>query len=213
MYELIMKELIETINKLKNSKVKEIVDARIIEFKDIGKKSNIEIFKELCFCILTANFNAEKSIKIQKEIGNGFMDFPEDLLAKRLKELGHRYYHIRAKYIVEARKYINSLKDIINSFNNENELREWLVKNIKGLGYKEASHFLRNIGYTNFSIIDFHIIDLLIRYGLIKKPMTLTKKKYLEIEKLLREIAEKLNINLAELDLYLWYIETGKILK
>lgn len=209
-----MKELIEIINKLKNNrKIKEIVDTRIKEFKNIGNKPNIEIFKELCFCILTANFNAERSIKIQKEIGNGFLNFPEKLLAKKLKDLGHRYYNTRAKYIVEARKYANSLKEIINSFNNENEIREWLVKNIKGLGYKEASHFLRNIGYINFSILDFHIINILVKYGLIEKPKILTKKKYLEIEKLLREIAEKSNVNLAELDLYLWYMETGKILK
>jgi N-glycosylase/DNA lyase len=208
-----MKELVEVINKLKNSKVKEIVDIRIKEFKELGNKSNIEIFKELCFCILTANFNAEKSIKIQKEIGNGFLTLPESVLAKKLKVLGHRYYNTRAKYIVEARKYMNSLKEIINSFNNKDNLREWLVKNIKGLGYKEASHFLRNIGYTNFSILDFHIINILVKYGLIKKPKTLTKKKYLEIEEILKEVAKKLNINLAELDLYLWYMETGKILK
>ncbi|MEM2928059.1 MAG: N-glycosylase/DNA lyase [Nitrososphaerota archaeon] len=208
-----MKELIEAINKLKNNKVKEIVDARIKEFKEIGNKSNIEIFKELCFCILTANFNAERSIKIQREIGDGFLTFPEVTLAKKLKDLGHRYYDVRAKYIVEARKYANSLKETINSFNDENKLREWLVENIKGLGYKEASHFLRNIGYTNFAILDFHIIDLLAKYGLIEKPKTLTKKKYLEIEKILKEIAEKLNMNLAELDLYLWYLSTGKILK
>jgi len=208
-----MKELVEVINKLKNSKVKEIVDIRIKEFKELGNKSNIEIFKEICFCILTANFNAEKSIKIQKEIGNGFLTLPESVLAKKLKVLGHRYYNTRAKYIVEARKYMNSLKEIINSFNNKDNLREWLVKNIKGLGYKEASHFLRNIGYTNFSILDFHIINILVKYGLIKKPKTLTKKKYLEIEEILKEVAKKLNINLAELDLYLWYMETGKILK
>ncbi|MEM1574867.1 MAG: N-glycosylase/DNA lyase [Nitrososphaerota archaeon] len=208
-----MKELIEAINKLRNSKIKKIVDARIREFKEIGNKSNIEIFKELCFCILTANFNAERSIKIQKEIGDGFLTLPEFTLAKKLKDLGHRYYDVRAKYIVEARKYANSLKETINSFNDENKLREWLVENIKGLGYKEASHFLRNIGYTNFAILDFHIIDLLAKYGLIEKPKTLTRKRYLEIEKILKEIAEKLNINLAELDLYLWYLSTGKILK
>ncbi|MEM2264086.1 MAG: N-glycosylase/DNA lyase [Nitrososphaerota archaeon] len=208
-----MKELIEAINKLRNSKIKKIVDARIREFKEIGNKSNIEIFKELCFCILTANFNAERSIKIQKEVGDGFLTLPEFTLAKKLKDLGHRYYDVRAKYIVEARKYANSLKETINSFNDENKLREWLVENIKGLGYKEASHFLRNIGYTNFAILDFHIIDLLAKYGLIEKPKTLTRKRYLEIEKILKEIAEKLNINLAELDLYLWYLSTGKILK
>ncbi|MHA2326793.1 MAG: 8-oxoguanine DNA glycosylase, partial [Promethearchaeota archaeon] len=91
--------------------------------------------------------------------------------------------------------------------------RDWIVKNIKGIGYKEGSHFLRNIGYNNLAIIDFHIIDLLVKSHLIEKPKTLTKKKYLEIEELLKLIGKKLKLNLAELDLYLWYTETGKVLK
>ena len=84
---------------------------------------------------------------------------------------------------------------------------------MKGLGYKEASHFLRNIGFDNYAIIDFHIIDILYDNKLIQKPKTITKNKYLEIEDLLKKIAKKTNLTLAELDLYLWYIETGKILK
>jgi len=205
--------LLKSIENLKNSEVKNLVNTRIREFKENGAKSNGEIFIELCFCILTANFNAEKAIKIQTEIGKDFLTLPESQLAEKLKRLGHRYPNTRAKYIVKARKYKNSLKEVISSFNVEDELREWLVKNIKGIGYKEASHFLRNIGYTNFAIIDFHITDLLARYKLLEKPKTLTKKEYFKIENLLREIAEKSNLNLAELDLYLWYMETGKILK
>ena len=209
----VIKNLFDSVEKLKNSEVKKIVDTRIKEFEEIGKKSSNEIFKELCFCILTANFNAEKSIKIQKEIDCGFLALNEPQLTKKLEELGHRYPNARAKYSIEARIYKDSLKDIIKSFNDKNELREWLVNNVKGIGYKEASHFLRNIGYTNFAILDFHIIDLLVKYNLIKKPKTLTKRKYFEIEDILKEIAKKLNLSLAELDLYLWYMETGKILK
>lgn len=207
------KHLLRSIEKLKKSEVKNLVDIRVREFKRNGVKSSSEIFKELCFCILTANFNAEKSIKIQTEIGNGFLTLSEPQLAEKLKKFGHRYPNTRARCIVEARKYKGLLKGIIESFDNEDELREWLVKNIKGIGYKEASHFLRNIGYINLAIIDFHIINLLERYKLFKKPRTLTKKKYFKIENLLRKIAEKSNLNLAELDLYLWHMETGKILK
>jgi len=84
---------------------------------------------------------------------------------------------------------------------------------VKGFGYKEASHFLRNIGFENLAIIDFHIIDSLVDAGLIEKPKTITPKKYLEIETMLKKIAEKSGMNLAELDLYLWCNETGKVLK
>jgi len=208
-----MKRLLQSIKNLKNNKIKNLVDTRLREFKEIGNGSSNEIFDELCFCILTANFNAERSMKIQRQIGDGFLSFPKSDLARKLRELGHRFPNTRARYIVDARKHKNSLKDVVETFDDDNELREWLVKNVKGIGYKEASHFLRNIGYTSFAIIDFHIIDVLTKHNIIEKPKVLTKRKYLAIEDLLREIAGKSNVNLAELDLYLWYMETGKILK
>jgi N-glycosylase/DNA lyase len=208
-----MKKLLESIKNLKNSKVKILVDTRLKEFKEIGNGPSNEIFKELCFCILTANFNAERSMKIQRQIGDKFSTISKSDLAKKLRELGHRFPNTRARYIADARKHENSLKDIVETFNDDNELREWIAKNIKGIGYKEASHFLRNIGYTSFAIIDFHIIDVLTKHNIIEKPNVLTKRKYLEIEDLLGKIARKSNLNLAELDLYLWYMETGKILK
>ena len=208
-----MEELIKLVKNIsKKPEVKRLVDLRIREFHSKRTKPANEIFKELCFCILTANFNAERSIKIQKKLGDGFLNMTEKQLAKKLKNLGHRFPNARAGYIVEARKQKNLIKKILNQ-KNEQETREWLVKNIKGLGYKEASHFLRNIGFENIAIIDFHIIDLLTKFRLTKKPKTLGKKKYLETEKTLKKLSEKLNISLARLDLYLWYIETGKILK
>lgn len=208
-----MKRLLQSIKNLKNSKIKNLVDTRLREFKEIGNGSSNEIFEELCFCILTANFNAERSMKIQMEIGDGFLTISKSDLARKLRELGHRFPNRRARYIFDARRHKNILKDIVKTFNDGNELREWIVKNVKGIGYKEASHFLRNIGYTSFAIIDFHIIDVLTKHNVIEKPRVLTKRKYLEIEDLLGKIAGKSNVNLAELDLYLWYMETGKILK
>jgi len=218
-----MRKLINSILSLKNGNIRNSVDRRIREFsafggpaagwKSLGKKSDKEIFKELCFCLLTANFNAERAIKIQKEIGNGFLNLTEKRLAQTLRALGYRYPNIRAKYIVAARKtYVRCRTPHIIVY-HERSRRDWLVKNIKGLGYKEASHFLRNIGYENFAIIDFHIVDLLVRYNLTYRPKYLTKTRYFEIENLLAKIAEKSKLTLAELDLYLWYMETGKVLK
>ncbi|GAG66861.1 unnamed protein product, partial [marine sediment metagenome] len=183
------------------------------EFSDIGKKSLDTIFEELCFCIMTANCSAEKCLEVQAEVGKGFQNLDEINLSKKLKMVGYRFPNIRANYIVNARKHKEELKTTLSTNDNLKELREWVVKNIKGIGYKEASHFLRNIGYKDYAIIDFHIIDLLTKFKLIEKPKTLTKKKYLEIEEILSNIAEKLNLNLGELDLFLWYLETGKVLK
>ncbi len=87
------------------------------------------------------------------------------------------------------------------------------MANVKDLGYKESSHFLRNIGFKGSAIIDFHIIDILADNRLIERPKALTKSDYLRIEGVLGNIAKKADLNLSELDLYLWYLETGKVLK
>ena len=205
--------LLRSIEDLKQSEVANLIASRIREFKEMGSKPSREIFKELCFCLLCANFVAERSIQIQDAVGDGFLTLSESQLRERLRNLGHRFPNVRAKYVVEARRYKDSLKDIIFSFEDEGELREWLIGKVKGIGPKEASHFLRNIGYTNSAILDFHIVNILARHGLIEKPKTLTKRRYLEIEKRLRKLAEEVDLNMAELDLYLWYMETGKVLK
>jgi len=198
---------------LRESEVRWLVEARMREFRENGRKPSRELFKELCFCILTANFSAERCMRIQQEIGDGFLTLSEGELARELRRLGHRYPESRARYIVEARWIADKLREVIESFGSQLELRDWLAKSIKGLGYKEASHFLRNIGFTDLAILDFHILNLLASYGIVEKPRSLTRRRYLEIEGKLREIARSLGLTLAELDLYLWYLETGRVLK
>ena len=207
-----MKQLIDKIESLKKTDLKEKIDQRIHEFKTINKQNKDEIFKEMCFCILTANYNAEKSIKIQDEIGHCFLTDSQEELSEKLKEYGHRFPNNRAGYIVESKKCKNQLENIVQH-HDKKAIREWIVNNVKGLGYKEASHFLRNIGFDDYAIIDFHILDVLERYSIIDKPKSISKKKYLEIEEILRKIAKQTNLTLAELDFYLWYMETGKVLK
>jgi N-glycosylase/DNA lyase len=207
-----MNQLFQKIQSLKNSSVSILVNKRIKEFKKIDKNSSDQLFKEMCFCILTANFSAERSMQIHNQLSKCFLTDSQETLAIKLKKSGYRFPNTRAGYITESTKCKDILQTIISSLEGE-ERREWLVKNIKGLGFKEASHFLRNIGFDDYAIIDSHILELLERHKLIKSSKTLTRKKYMEIEKILQTIAIKTNLTLAELDLYLWYMETGKIFK
>jgi N-glycosylase/DNA lyase len=86
---------------------------------------------------------------------------------------------------------------------------------VQGLGYKEAGHFLRNIGRgDNIAILDRHILRHMIQYRMIQKiPGSLTKRKYLEIENRLRKFSNRIGIPMAELDLLFWYRSTGEIFK
>lgn len=206
-----MEDLAALVNDLKKSGVKEHIDARLREFEAAGKGPNTELFNELCFCLLTANFDAAKAIRIQREIGNGFLTLPEGGVEMRLRQLGHRFPLTRARYIVEARRHGKALKRLLNT-QDEHQMRGWLIKNVKGLGPKEASHFLRNVGATDVAIIDFHIVDILVKYGVIERPKSIAAR-YLEIEEALRRLAVRTATTLAELDLYLWFAETGKVLK
>jgi N-glycosylase/DNA lyase len=208
-----MDDLIKIINKLKKSEVANIINTRIKEFAAFNEESIQKIFREMCFCIMTANCGAEKCIEIHDRMEDDFLILDRIQLAEKFKRCGYRFPNIRSGYIIEAREHITDLERILNHSNQDDSLRDWIVEHIKGLGYKEASHFLRNVGYENYAIIDFHIIDILVKYKLIKKPKTLTKKKYIEFEYILKEMGEKLKLSLPELDLYLWYLETGKVLK
>jgi len=208
-----MKDLINSIENLKNGEISEIIQSRINDFSKIKEQDIENIFIELCFCIMTANCAAEKCIEIHELIGDDFLNLSEEELVKKFREYGYRFPNVRANYILNAREHKKDLHDIIFSSQDRLMLRTKLVKTVKGLGYKESSHFLRNIGFTDYAIIDFHIADLLEKYNLIEKPKTMTKSKYHEIEEILMDLGKKLGLNMAELDLYLWYLETGKVLK
>ncbi|MBW3015431.1 N-glycosylase/DNA lyase [Candidatus Woesearchaeota archaeon] len=208
-----MKSLIRKINALRKTEIKKRIDSRLKEFESFKVKNNKAWFSELCFCILTANSKAKTAIAIQKELGiKGFCSgCAADVKACIIKNK-HRFHNNKTSYIIQAREHLN-IKSKLKS-KSEFEAREWLASNIKGLGFKEASHFLRNIGYKNLAIVDRHIINLLVENKLLKeKPKTITKKLYLNIEKILLRLCDKLNMSQAELDMYMWYLKTGEVLK
>ncbi len=213
-----MKKLVEEIKRLRKSEVAELVNARLAEFAEFKGKPNKEWFSELCFCILTANSKAETAMRIQAELGaSGFCNLPLGKVKGCIIRNKHRFHNNKARFIVEARKHGAGIKRAIQKIardNGEGAAREWLVKNVKGLGYKEASHFLRNVGYAGIAILDRHILGLMQQHGFISdRPKTLNRKKYLEIEKKFLQIARAAGMSDAELDLYMWFMKTGKVLK
>lgn len=133
----------------------------------------------------------------------------------------HRYPNARSRYVVESRDFIRHrlnfrISETLEQFVCPIERRDWLVREpgIKGLGYKEASHFLRNVGYSGYAILDKHVLGCLKDLGIIDsdKPPA-TRLRYLQTEEKLRQLAGKLSIGVDELDLVLWSLKTGEILK
>jgi len=207
--------------------VKDKIKFRLDEFNKILKTSSDEdIFAELIFCILTPQSKAKSCWYAAKNLMDKKLLFKgnAEKIAKEIR--GARFKYRKAKYIVKARKTFSingkfSIKSRIEELIRRESLienektREWLVNNIKGIAYKEASHFLRNIGLgENLAILDRHILKNLKLLGVIKKiPNSLSKKKYLEIENRMKKFADSISIPISNLDLLLWYKETGEIFK
>jgi N-glycosylase/DNA lyase len=199
---------------------KDAIQKRLSEFKQVMQWSDEDIFGELAFCLLTPQSSAKVCwgavSKLKQE--NLLLKGKAADLEPHLRQV--RFGESKARYIIEARDMFTNdsglqLKTRIESFYNSFELREWLVENVKGLGYKEASHFLRNIGLgEQFAILDRHILRNLASLGVIPEiPISLTKKRYLEIEEKLRRFAAEIGIPMADLDLLFWSKETGWIFK
>lgn len=197
------------------------IKKRLGEFRRIHKGTDEDIFHELCFCLLTPQSKAvhcDLAIKDLKSSGL-ILKGRAGLIRPKLKGRA-RFHNKKAIYIVEARDALNrggrlDMKTRIDT-RDVMATREWLVDNIRGLGYKEASHFLRNIGLgRDIAILDRHILKNLKAYGAIKKiPHNIGAKKiYLEVEGKVRQFARKTGIPLEELDLLFWSIETGYIFK
>lgn len=199
---------------------KDAIQRRLADFRQVMTWSNDEVFGELAFCLLTPQSSAKvcwDAITQLKQKNLLLKGKPADL-EPHLKQV--RFGETKARYIVEARDLFTKnntiqLKSKIESFYNPFELREWLVDNVKGLGYKEASHFLRNIGLgEGFAILDRHILRNLASLGVIPEiPVSITKKRYLEFEEKLRRFATEISIPMADLDLLFWSKETGWIFK
>ena len=118
----------------------------------------------------------------------------------------------RSKFIVESRWIVDKLPSLVNA-SDTFESREFLVQNILGLGYKEASHFLRNVGVFDFAILDKHILGMLRTENPELEIKATSRKKYLNTEEIILDMARNINLEPGILDLYMWKIATGKIIK
>lgn len=201
---------------------KEAIKARLKEFEKVWQqKDNERIFEELCYCILTANTSAEMGMRVIKAVKPFLLQDDMNSLSARLHHYSCRFYNMRARFICETRdflkdKYNLDLVSLISSFETADQRRDFFAKTkeIKGIGYKEASHFLRNIGFKGYAILDKHILKTMCEFNILcEKPKTLTPKSYLVIEEQLKTFAKQIGIDFDELDLLLWSEKTGKILK
>ncbi len=209
------------LNELKTEyrKRRKEIKKRLDNFRKLWLESDRAVFAELCFCLCTPQ---SKATACNRAINRLVLN--RVLFEGTAKEIesglkGVRFRKNKAKWIVMARNLFASKNrfELKKSIREDDILktREWLVKNIKGMGYKEASHFLRNIGFgRDVAILDRHIMKNLKALGIIKDiTKSLTPKRYMEIEKKMKSFSGQIGIPLDELDLLFWAAETGHVFK
>lgn len=196
---------------------KEEIQKRLAEFKRLQDAGEEKLFYELCFCVMTANGSAKAGMRAQECL--------EQNKAWQTGRTGNcldgvRFGKIKARYLKQNWKNLKKdgldLRALVNG--DPFEVREKIVRDkrhFKGLGYKEASHFLRNIGRGgNLAILDRHILSGLCGLKIIcNVPDALGRKKYLEIEKKMQEFSARAGIPMEALDLLFWSMKTGIMLK
>lgn len=198
--------------------IKPQIESRLQDFSRIWKEaSEEELFRELVFCLLTPQSKAKTCWRAVERLERKCMireAGPEEITRELV---GVRFNLRKGDYICLARSRFSScsLRDTLAGFSDAFAAREWLVANIKGLGYKEASHFLRNIGLGgDLAILDRHILKNLALLGVIEEvPASPSKKMYLEIEKKMIDFSREAKIPMSHLDLLLWYKEAGEVFK
>jgi N-glycosylase/DNA lyase len=198
------------------------IRARLAEFAAVWEAADdARLFEELVFCIFTAGASARMGLNSVERVRPHLRAGTHDRLTSVL--LGaHRYPRARAGYIVATRRYLKDdcrmqLRARLESFGDDRDARrDFLAANpgVKGIGYKEASHYLRNVGYRGYAILDKHILRTLAEFGVIDAPdPPATRRKYLAIEEQMKRFAADIKIDFDELDLLLWSNKTGEILK
>jgi N-glycosylase/DNA lyase len=199
------------------------IRARLAEFGEVWRTgSDLRLWEELAFCIFTAGASARMGLRAVEAVKPFLLDGRSEEMTAALKEAGaHRFPVARPCYIVVTRNYLREycgmrLRRALESFSDPVARRDWLAQEtrIKGLGYKESSHFLRNIGLKGHAILDKHVLRCLADLGVVESPKPPTSRgRYLEIEEKLRRFGREIRIDFEELDLVLWSLKTGEVLK
>jgi N-glycosylase/DNA lyase len=211
---------IENIKKTHRKRRPEI-RKRLSEFAAVGRHgTDMDLWAEMVFCFFTGGCSARMGLKSLDAVRPMLLTGEQSELSRALTGV-HRYPNARARYIVASRDFLTEhcglrLRNKLGEFDCGFARRDWLVreKGIKGLGYKEASHYLRNIGFRGYAILDKHVLNCLAELKIIDDPKPPnTRTKYLTIEDKLKNLTAMTGIDFDELDLVLWSMKTGVILK
>ncbi len=189
------------------------IRARLADFKK--PRTEQFLWEELIYCLFAANSSgkmAETAVRLLGPIHKTAT--LEELQAAVHKKV--RFYNVRSRFFFVNREFIatnhGTFLTFVGSFDDVYTLRNVLADEFLGMQFKEASHYLRNIGFSGLCIIDKHVLFLMKEFGVLRstKPPK-NKKEYFRIEKKVLDFAKSQNYDVDVLDLALWSYRSGHI--
>lgn len=183
---------------------KDSVQAKVQGFKteDPGL-----IFRKGVYCLMTPATKAQAANETLGRLFENDFIFKASLeeIAACLREPPYiRFHNQKAGRIVAWReKGLGHIGHIL-AMDDEKKMRRYLVDNAEGFNYKEASHFLRNIGRgLRLAVLDRHILAFMKEEKMIEDT-ALTPARYGLWEALFCSWADSIGQPVPAADFALW---------
>lgn len=176
-----------------------------------------DTWRSLLFCILSSQVRVVVANRAVETIISAVPFFTESLAVsevyqytKRIlrDDVGYRFYDVKAKQVADSwfafAQLGEDLYAYLDSFDSEEEAREAVARLFPGLGMKQASMFLRDVGFSSrLCIIDTHVLWYCSQI-LAELPKTLSPKRYLELESFLLGESDKWGVAPNVFDSVVW---------
>lgn len=186
------------------------------------ENSEDDLWRELVFCILGSRVRFE-TVHAAVERMDGmcllsrprrntqFDQYEEDTMTAL--SIGYPFYRVRANQIRRAAEHLynsrGSIGELLNSASDARSARHLLTSEVVGLGPKQASLFLRNIGYAKcIAVLDVHVLTYLSWVGLVESSLKSvpTLGKYEALEESFIQHAYSLGFSPDQFDLAVWLV-------
>lgn len=181
-----------------------------------------DLWRELVACVLGSRVRFEDAhaavermdemkLLTNRRRSRRFDQYEEDMVTALSG--GYPFYRVRAKQIRRAAERLygsrGSVREFLDDARDTREARRRLASEVPGLGPKQASLFLRNIGYaTHVAVLDVHVLTYMSWVGLteeIVKSIS-TVRKYEMLEDSFIEHSYSLGYTPDRFDLAVWVV-------
>jgi len=198
-------------------KVAAHLPARLRTLPDWRISTEANLWRELVASILGSAVSFEHALRALLALESAGLTKPpvsttqyQEAVEVRLRTAGYRFPRRRAVHVAETARRVygtgKNLRTLLIEWKDSKDARRELVALCMGIGPKQASLFLRNIGYDELAVLDRHVLAYLQRRSSLGERFAATSSldKYECLEEITRENAKRLSLSVAEFDLAVW---------